>query len=101
MINESGELTAGFKSYTIFIISVKSVTATIQSVQSKTNYTAAELNSYIDQELARREKLYPVTYKDATKLSKLKNIGSSLKQVEEVHYLHILQKDIQSLLSTQ
>jgi hypothetical protein len=60
------------------------------SARSKTNYTAAELNNYIDQELARREKLDPVTYKDAKNLSKLKNIGSSLKQVEEDYKINAL-----------
>lgn len=57
-------------------------------VHTATSYSAAELNSYIYQSLAELEMLYrsnPTVfsrYKDATKKSKLLNIGATVKDIE-------------------
>jgi len=51
-------------------------------IHSKTQYTAEELNKYIDYALAERESINPVKYKDATKISKIKGLGEELKQIE-------------------
>ncbi|WP_182917108.1 S-layer homology domain-containing protein [Bacillus sp. PK3_68] len=60
------------------------------SARAKTNYTAADLDRYIDQELARREQLPGSTYKDATKLSKLKGMGSYFKAAEQKYKINAL-----------
>lgn len=64
--------------------------------RSKTNYTAAELDQYINQVLAEKEALYtsnPTTfirYKDATKTSKLIGLGATLKEVESTYKINAL-----------
>jgi beta-N-acetylglucosaminidase len=64
--------------------------------RTKTNYTAAELNRFIDNKLTELENLYknnPVTfvrYKDAAQLSKLKGLGSYLKEAESKHKINAL-----------
>jgi hypothetical protein len=66
------------------------------SGHSKTKYSAAELNKYINQVLIEKEKLYKNNptqykiYKDATKLSKIKGLGSILKEVETKHRVNAL-----------
>ncbi|KAB7707440.1 hypothetical protein F9802_06720 [Bacillus aerolatus] len=52
------------------------------SARSTTNYTADELDSYINQALAEREATGLAKYKDATKKSKLLGLGATLKKVE-------------------
>ena len=58
-------------------------------VRTVTNYTAEELDSYINHALAQREALYKsnnerhVRYKDATKNSKLLGLGTALKEAEK------------------
>ena len=53
-----------------------------------TNYTAEELDQYIEYRLAEREALYTSNstlykrYKDATKNSKIKGLGTYLKEAE-------------------
>jgi beta-N-acetylglucosaminidase len=64
--------------------------------RTKTNYTAEELNRYIDTILAEKEALYahnPTTfarYKDATTKSKIKNLGADLKAAEAKHKINAL-----------
>lgn len=59
------------------------------NMRTTTNYSAAELDRWIMQILAEREKLNS-TYKDATKKSKLIGIGTYLKQVEAQHRVNAL-----------
>jgi len=67
-----------------------------QPARSATNYTADEINTYIDNELARLENLYtlnPSTYRkyaDASIKSKLKNIGPILKKIEQEKQVNAL-----------
>ncbi|HZG71137.1 MAG TPA: S-layer homology domain-containing protein [Chondromyces sp.] len=67
--------------------------------RTKTQYTAAELNNYINEKMKELEQLYQqnptvyARYKDATKRSKLIGIGDYLKKMESTHKvnaLHIL-----------
>ncbi len=64
--------------------------------RSKTNYTAQEINSYIDNELARLENLYkqnPKQYSvfaNATTKSKLIGLGTYLKKVEAEKQINAL-----------
>lgn len=61
-----------------------------------TNYSAEELNSFIDRELARLEGLYKNNpsifkdFKDAAKRSKLKGLGNYLKEAEEKYEINAL-----------
>ena len=61
-----------------------------------TSYTAEELNRYIDKQLAEREALYAsnptifVRYKDATQLSKIKDLGNYLKEAESKYKINAL-----------
>ena len=60
------------------------------------NYTAAELDRYINARLAELESLYetnPTTfarYKDATELSKLKDLGTYIKEAESKYKINAL-----------
>ncbi|PLS17822.1 S-layer protein [Bacillus sp. M6-12] len=64
--------------------------------RAKTNYTAAELDQYINQALAEREALYRsnptanVRYKDAATKSKLIGIGQTLKAAESKYKVNAL-----------
>ena len=64
--------------------------------RSMTNYSAAEIDSYIMNELARLEGLYTSNpkaypqYKEATKKSKLIGLGTVLKQTEEKYKVNAL-----------
>jgi beta-N-acetylglucosaminidase len=66
------------------------------SARSRTSYTAAELNQYINQKLAEAERLYKnnpagyYVYKDATKRSKLRGLGTALKAAETNHRINAL-----------
>jgi beta-N-acetylglucosaminidase len=66
------------------------------SARSRTSYTAAELNSYINQRLIEAERLYKnnpsgyYIYKDATKRSKLRGLGTALKAAETNHRINAL-----------
>ena len=57
-------------------------------VYSKTHYTAEELDRYISYALAEREKENPKKYANATKISKLIGIGSTLKKFEEQYNIN-------------
>lgn len=65
-------------------------------VRTVSNYSADELNSFINQELARIEQLYnsqPAafkSFKDATKKSKLIGLGSNLKEAEAKYKINAL-----------
>ena len=65
-------------------------------VRTVTNYTAAELDPYINHALKQREDLYksnPVSharYKDATKNSKLLGLGTALKEAEKNERINAL-----------
>ncbi|WP_394188523.1 S-layer homology domain-containing protein [Paenisporosarcina quisquiliarum] len=67
-----------------------------QPVRSETNYTAEEIDTYINSELTRLENLYkanPSTYKnysDASTKSKLIGIGSILKKIEKENQVNAL-----------
>ncbi|GAA2717834.1 S-layer homology domain-containing protein [Aeromicrobium ponti] len=52
------------------------------SARTKTSYTAAELDQFIDRKLAELEATGAPAYKDATKVSKVKGLGTYLKKVE-------------------
>ncbi|OZI13454.1 S-layer protein [Bacillaceae bacterium SAS-127] len=52
------------------------------SARTKTNYTAAQLDSYIKKVLAEKEATGLSKYKGATKKSKLIGLGATLKKVE-------------------
>ncbi|OZI13453.1 S-layer protein [Bacillaceae bacterium SAS-127] len=52
------------------------------SARTTSNYTAAELDSYIVKVLAEKEATGSASYKDATKKSKLIGLGATLKKVE-------------------
>ncbi|KMY55643.1 hypothetical protein AC623_18310 [Bacillus sp. FJAT-27231] len=52
------------------------------SARTATNYTAAELDSFIKKALAEREATGLAKYKDASKKSKLIGLGATLKKVE-------------------
>ncbi|WP_338751925.1 S-layer homology domain-containing protein [Bacillus sp. FJAT-52991] len=52
------------------------------SARTTSNYTAAELDSYIMKVLAEKEATGLAKYKDATKKSKIIGLGSTLKKVE-------------------
>ncbi|MEK4027750.1 S-layer homology domain-containing protein [Pseudobacillus sp. FSL P4-0506] len=52
------------------------------SARTTTNYTAAQLDSYIKKALAERQATGLAKYKDATKKSKLIGLGATLKKVE-------------------
>ncbi|MGM9946298.1 MAG: S-layer homology domain-containing protein [Lysinibacillus sp.] len=56
---------------------------------SKTQYTAEELDSYINYALALREQAGP-QYANATKISKLIGLGTTLKQMEEQYGLNAM-----------
>lgn len=64
--------------------------------RTKTNYTAEELDSFIDYILADKQGLYssnPTTfarYKDATTRSKIKGLGVVLKEAEAKHKINAL-----------
>ena len=64
--------------------------------RTATNYSAEELNSFIDSELARLEGLYKKNpamfkdFKDATMRSKLKGLGNYLKEAEEKYEINAL-----------
>jgi beta-N-acetylglucosaminidase len=64
--------------------------------RSKTNYTAEELDQYIDHILAEKQGLYahnPSTfarYKDATTRSKINDLGATLKEAEAKHKINAL-----------
>ena len=55
-----------------------------------TNYSAAELDAYIDSELAAKEKTGYTKYANATTKSQLKGLGATLKEVEKEHRLNAL-----------
>ena len=65
-------------------------------VRTVTNYSAAELDTYINHALKQREDLYksnPVSharYKDATKNSKLLGLGTALKEAEKNERINAL-----------
>lgn len=52
------------------------------SARTKTSYTAEQLNQFIDKRLAELEATGLTVYKDATKISKVKGLGTYLKKVE-------------------
>ncbi|MFK2825580.1 S-layer homology domain-containing protein [Bacillus sp. B190/17] len=52
------------------------------SARTTTNYTAAELDSYIKKAVAEREATGLAKYKDASKKSKLLGLGATIKKVE-------------------
>ena len=91
------EMTAGVKYYSWNGIDMTGGGKTFQyynyyqflPIHSKTQYTAAELNKYIDYILKEREPLGGV-YANATTKSKLINIGDTLKQVEEKYKVNAL-----------
>ncbi|MGM9949305.1 MAG: S-layer homology domain-containing protein [Lysinibacillus sp.] len=58
-------------------------------IYSKTQYTAEELDRYINYALAEREKVSS-KYANATKISKLVGLGSTLKKMEEEYNVNAL-----------
>jgi hypothetical protein len=52
------------------------------SARAKTSYTAEQLNQFIDRRLAELEATGLPAYKDATKISKVKGLGTYIKKVE-------------------
>lgn len=62
--------------------------------RTTTNYTADELNHYIDMKLGELEALYRsnpaafVRYKDAASLSKIKGLGAAIKAAEAKHRIN-------------
>ena len=60
------------------------------SIRSKTNYSAQELNNYIVQALKERERLGYAKYKNASKRSKLLGLGTYLKEAEAKHRVNAL-----------
>lgn len=58
-------------------------------IYSKTQYTAEELDRYINYALAEREKVSS-KYANATKISKLVGLGSTLKKMEEQYNVNAL-----------
>lgn len=64
--------------------------------RTETSYTAAELNSYIDNVLAEKQALYAsnptvyAKYKDAATVSKIKGLGAYLKEAEVKHNINAL-----------
>lgn len=61
-----------------------------QSIRSTTNYTAAQLDQYIQEVLQQRVRLNPTKYKDALTKSKLIGLGSHLKKVEKEHRVNAM-----------
>ncbi|MFD0942347.1 S-layer homology domain-containing protein [Savagea faecisuis] len=61
-----------------------------QSIRTKTNYTAEELDTFIMSEVQRLERTGIARYADASKKSKLIGLGSYLKEVEEKHRVNAL-----------
>ena len=55
-----------------------------------TSYSAAELDAYIDSELAAKEKTGYTKYANATTKSPLKGLGATLKAVEKEHRINAL-----------
>lgn len=64
--------------------------------RTETNYSAEELNSFIDQELSRIQGLYEKnpgvfpSFKDAAVRSKLKGLGNYLKEAEAKYHINAL-----------
>ena len=60
------------------------------------SYTAEELDQYIDHRLAERESLYTsnptlyIRYKDATEISKIKGLGTYIKEAESKYKINAL-----------
>lgn len=61
-----------------------------QSVRQPTNYTAAELDSYIMSALAARQATNLAKYKDAVTKSKLIGLGTYLKEMETTHRVNAM-----------
>lgn len=61
-----------------------------QSIRSTTNYTAAQLDQYIQEVLQQRIRLNPTKYKDALTKSKLIGLGNHLKKVEQEHRVNAM-----------
>ncbi|MBF4501409.1 S-layer homology domain-containing protein [Savagea sp. SN6] len=61
-----------------------------QSIRTKTNYTAEELDAFISSEVQRLEATGIARYAEASKKSKLIGLGSYLKEVEEKHRVNAL-----------
>ena len=99
-------LSSGAKYYSwdggVFLDSLGQATGTAYQyfnylpARTATNYSAEELNSFIDSELARLEGLYkknPVMFKDfkdAAMRSKLKGLGNYLKEAEQKYEINAL-----------
>ena len=60
------------------------------SIRSKTNYSAQELNNYIVQALKERERLGYTKYRNASKRSKLLGLGTYLKEAEAKYRVNAL-----------
>lgn len=60
------------------------------SARSQTVYTAAELNRFIGEALQQRESLGYAKYKDATKKSKLINLGEHFKKLEKEYHVNAM-----------
>ncbi|WP_318618237.1 S-layer homology domain-containing protein [Sporosarcina sp. YIM B06819] len=61
-----------------------------QSVRQPTSYSAAELDSYINNMLKDRENTGIARYQGATTLSKLIGLGDYLKSIEETHRVNAM-----------
>ena len=61
-----------------------------QSVRQPSNYSAAELDSYIDWALRDRESTGIARYKDASVNSKLIGLGEHIKTMEELHRVNAM-----------
>lgn len=60
------------------------------SARTETVYTAAELDQFIEESLAKREATGLVKYKDATEKSKIKGLGAYLKEIESTHRVNAM-----------
>ncbi len=60
------------------------------SIRSKTNYSAEELNRYIVQVLQERERMGYTKYKNASKRSKILGLGTYLKEAEAKYRVNAL-----------
>lgn len=60
------------------------------SARTETVYTAAELDKFIAESLAKREATGLAKYKDATKKSKIRDLGKYLKEIESTHRVNAM-----------
>lgn len=60
------------------------------SARTKTTYTAAELDQFINKKLAELEASGDPAYKDATKVSRVKDLGAYLKNIEKENNVNAL-----------